>query len=74
MLKQRGEWQALGKKPTESSLEFNNLFDHEVEDLAKDLKESSGMKEDTARQVVCQEFQVSFALGLPNFLIQWNLQ
>ena len=60
MLKQRGGWLAQGKKPTDSSLEFNNLFDHEVEHLAKGFQESLGMEEDSARQFVCKEFQVSF--------------
>ncbi|XP_064402138.1 uncharacterized protein LOC135347932 isoform X1 [Halichondria panicea] len=57
MLKQRGGWQVLGKTPSDSSLDFNNLFDHEVEDLSKSLTDDVGMNEDKARLLACNEFQ-----------------
>ncbi len=61
MLKQRGGWQAVGKTPSDRSLDFNNFFDHEVEDFSKSLVQSEGMEEDKARQLACEEFQVSLS-------------
>ncbi len=71
MLKQRGGWQVLGKTPSDSSLDFNNLFDHEVEDLSKSLTDDVGMNEDKARLLACNEFQVGDGLILV-FLLNPN--
>jgi len=60
MLKQKGAWQAVGRQPAESSLDFNNLFDHEVNDFAKALETDCGKKEDLARELASAEFQVCY--------------
>lgn len=67
MLKQRGGWQATGKTPFDMSLEFNNFFDHEVEDFSKSLMQSESMEEDKARQQACNNFQVSLDIEFCNF-------
>ena len=58
MLKQRGGWQSTGRRPTDFSLEFDNFFSHEVEDMI-DLLEESSLPEDKARRQLCSIFQAS---------------
>ena len=58
MLKQRGGWQSTGRRPTDFSLELDNFFSHEVEDMIDLLKESS-LPEDKARRQLCSIFQAS---------------
>ena len=58
MLKQRGGWQTAGRQPTDFSLEFDNFFAHEAEEMIECLKEGE-LPEDKARQQLCSIFQAS---------------
>ena len=58
MLKQRGGWQSTGRRPTDFSLEFDNFFSHEVEDMIELLKESS-LLEDKQGSSYASIFQAS---------------
>ena len=64
MLKHRGAWQISGQKPSNSSLDFNDLFDHEVEDVVRGLRKDGKLGGDEARVFVCREFQVNQSQNL----------
>ena len=58
MLKQRGVWQSgIGKTHRDLTLEYEQFFAQEAEDVIECLKENS-VEEDEARKLACNIFQV----------------
>ena len=58
MLKQRGQWHASGPRPKDLGLEYDNLFNHEVEDMAEMMTSESTMTSSEARHLLSSAFQV----------------
>ena len=59
MVKQTGDWQCGGRTHDDHGTAFESLFFHEVEDLSAHLQTKTGMEEDSAKEFLCQLFQVS---------------
>ncbi len=59
VLKQHGQWQASGQRPDEIGREYDDLFNHEVEEMANMLSMSNThMDNSQARQLLGTTFQV----------------
>lgn len=58
MLKQRGNWQATGVEPAELGIEFDSMFNHEIERMSEVLVMKSKMGETDTRRILSSTFQV----------------
>ena len=58
VLKQRGQWQVGREQPSDLGLEFDDLFNHEVEEKAEEITRETSMTNSEARLLLSKTFQV----------------